>query len=211
MRIHAVFGAAIVAASPLLAPAPAPAQSRPMMGSADLRTALNSTLAEHVYLAAAATGAALGGRQAEFGAAAGALDANSVALSQAIGMVYGADAEAAFLGLWRRHIGFVVDYTTGVAAKDRAKQDQAVTALLGYAEDFGAFLAGANPHLPKAAVADLVRSHIVTLKAVIDAQAAGDQPGVYARLREAGAHMRMIGDPLAAAIVQQFPQRFAGR
>jgi hypothetical protein len=211
MKTTSLIGSALVAAGLMLAPALGAAQRQATMGPADLRTALNATLAEHVYLAAAATGAALGGRQPEFSAAAAALDANSVALSRAIGMVYGADAETAFLALWRRHIGFVVDYTTGVATKDRAKQDQAVTALLGYAEDFGAFLAGANPHLPKAVVADLVRSHIVTLKAVIDAQAAGDQPAVYARLREAGAHMQMIGDPLAAAIVQQFPQRFASR
>src|SRR5437867_13246513 len=45
--------------------------------AADLRTGLNALLGEHVYLASAATNAALGGRQAEFEAAAAALDANS--------------------------------------------------------------------------------------------------------------------------------------
>jgi hypothetical protein len=211
MKTMSLIGSAIIAAGLWLTPASAAAQQQSSMGPGDLRTALNATLAEHVYLAAAATGAALGGRQAEFGAAGGALDANSIGLSQAIGMVYGRDAETAFLALWRRHIGFVVDYTTGVAIRDRAKQDQAVTALLAYADDFGAFLSGANPNLPKSVVADLVRTHIVTLKAVIDAQAAGDQPTAYARVREAAAHMKMIGDPLAAAIVKQFPQRFASR
>ena len=82
-------------------------------GAATLRTGLNTLFAEHVVLASAATGAALDGRDAEFKAAAGALDANSVAIGQAIGSVYGKDAEAAFLPLWRRHIGFAVDYTTG--------------------------------------------------------------------------------------------------
>jgi hypothetical protein len=202
--VHAALAATILLAGAGVA------QARPM-GAADLRTALNGLLAEHAYLASAATGAALGGRAAEFTAAAGALDANSVALSQAIGTVYGGDAETAFLGLWRRHIGFVVDYTTGLAAKDKAKQDLAVTALLGYADDFGAFLSGANPYLPKAAVAGLVRTHIVTLKGVIDAQAAMDVAGAYAKLREAAAHMQMIGDPLAAAIAKQFPTRFASR
>ena len=47
-------------------------------GAATLRTGLNTLFAEHVVLAAAATGAALDGRDAEFKAAAGALDANSV-------------------------------------------------------------------------------------------------------------------------------------
>src|SRR5262249_48831996 len=50
-----------------------------------LRSTLNTLFQEHIYLAAAATGAALGGREAEFKAAAAALDANSVAISKAIG------------------------------------------------------------------------------------------------------------------------------
>src|SRR5262245_6141912 len=99
--------------------------------AADLRTGLNQLFQEHIYLAGAATNAALGGRNPEFTAAAAALDANSVAISKAIGSVYGMDAENAFLPLWRRHIGFVVDYTTGLATKDNAKQQRAVTALLG--------------------------------------------------------------------------------
>src|SRR5207302_7602253 len=103
-----------------LAPPPAPG------------TALLALLGAHAYLAAAATGAALAGREAEFKAAAGALDANAVAISQAIGSVYGKDAEAAFLPLWRRHIGFVVDYTVGVASKDAAKQTRAVNDLVAY-------------------------------------------------------------------------------
>ena len=78
------------------------------------------------------------------------------------------------LPLWRKHIGFFVDYTTGLAAKDAAKQDKAINDLIGYSEDFGAFVNSASPSLEKDAVAELVRAHAVTLKGVIDAQAAGD-------------------------------------
>jgi hypothetical protein len=139
--------------------------------ASDLRAMLNNLLQEHVYLAAGATDAALGARDAEFKAAAAALDANSVDLSKAIGSVYGSDAESAFLALWRRHIGFVVDYTVALAKKDKAMQDKAVTSLLQYTQDLGAFLSGANPNLPKDVVADLVKTHVLTLKQVIDAQA----------------------------------------
>ncbi len=186
----------------------APAHAQAANGS-DLRTALNTTLAEHVYLAAAATEAALSGRSTEFKEAAGGLDANSVALSKAIGSVYGADAETAFLALWRKHIGFFVDYTTGVAKKDQAMQDKAVKNLVGYADDFGAFLASANPNLPKDVVAGLVRSHVVSLKDVVDAQGKGDWATAYAKLRSAAAHMQMIADPLAIAIVKQYPEKYA--
>src|SRR2546430_13416843 len=61
--------------------------------AADLRTGLNALLGEHVYLASAATNAALGGRQAEFEAAASSLDANSVEIAKAICSGYGAVAE----------------------------------------------------------------------------------------------------------------------
>ncbi|HXG03252.1 MAG TPA: hypothetical protein VNO23_07585 [Candidatus Binatia bacterium] len=180
------------------------------MTPAALQTTLNLLFQEHVYLAAAATGAALGGRQAEFQAAAAALDQNSVAIAQAVGIVYGADAEKAFLPLWRRHIGFVVDYTVGLGGRDKAKQEQAVNALLGYTHELGTFLSSANPNLTRAAVADLVKHHILTLKEVIDAQAAGDAPRAYRALRTAAGHMQGIATPLAQAIVKQFPEKFRG-
>ena len=184
-----------------------PTSSTPAAG---LRVGIDALLSEHVYLAAAATNAALGARQLEFEAAAAALDANSVDVAKAIGSVYGPDAEQAFLPLWRKHIGMVVDYTVGVATGDRAKQDKAVADLLGYTQDFGAFLSSANPNLPKAVVADLVKHHVLTLKAVIDAQAARDQDRAFVALRTGAGHMQMIGDPLAGAIVKQFPDKIAG-
>lgn len=177
--------------------------------ASNLRSALNLALREHAVVAAMATGSALGGRQAEFKAAAEALDANSRDIAKAIGSVYGANAEKAFLPLWRKHIGFVVDYTTGLATKDNAKQEKAVADLIGYTEDFGAFLSSANPNLPKDAVTELVKGHILTLKSVIDAQAAKEWPKVYSNLRIASSHMAMIADPLASAIVKQFPERYA--
>jgi plastocyanin len=176
--------------------------------AAGLRVALNNLFAEHVYLAARATGAALGNRQPEFEAAAAALDANSVDISRAIGMAYGPDAEAAFLPLWRAHIGMVVDYTTGKATQDQAKQDKAVQDLIGYTQDFGAFLSDANENLPKDVVAGLVKDHVLTLKDVIDAQAAGDPKAQFTAIRAAGHHMGMIADPLAEATAVKFPTKF---
>jgi stalled ribosome rescue protein Dom34 len=104
----------------------------------------------------------------------------------------------------------IVDYTVGVATNDKAKQDKAVADLIGYTQDFGAFLQSANPNLPKSVVADLVKHHVVTLKEVIDAQASKDQVKTYTAMRTAAGHMQMIADPLAEAIVKQFPDRFGG-
>lgn len=187
------------------------AQAAQSKAAADLRLALNALLSEHVTLAAAATQAALRGRKSEFEAAATALDMNSQDIAGAIGSVYGKDAGDAFLPLWRKHIGFVVDYTTGKAIGSKKKQDKAVQDLIQYAADFGAFLNSATPALPKDAVADLVKMHIVSLKEVVDAQAARDYKLAFAKIRTASHHMQMIADPLADAIAMQFPDKFAAK
>ena len=201
---------ATVLAAPALAQSGShAAHATSAMSASTLRVTLNVLFRDHVFLAAGATGAALGGRDGEFKAAAASLDANSVAISKAIGSVYGDGAEKAFLPLWRKHIGFVVDYTVGLATKDRMKQDKAVADLVAYTEEFGAFLASANPNLPKSAVAGLVKDHVLTLKAVIDAQGSGNPQRAWSAAQEAANHMAMIADPLAAAIATPFPAKFA--
>ncbi|MBI3913307.1 MAG: hypothetical protein HY327_03870 [Chloroflexi bacterium] len=189
---------------------PTPAVISSATKSAGLRAALDRLLSEHVVLATSATSAALAGRAKDFEAAAAALDANSVDISKTIGSVYGAPAETAFLPLWRKHIGLVVDYTTGLATKSKTKSDKAAADLLVYADDLGAFFNSANPNLPKATVADLVKAHVATLKEVIDAQAAGDYAKGYAATRKAFAHMDVIANALAGASAKQFPDKLDG-
>lgn len=178
--------------------------------AADLRSQLTVVLNEHVILAADATNAALGGRSDEFDAAAAELDRNSQDLAELIGTAYGDNAGQAFLPLWRKHIGFFVDYTKALGARDQAAADKAVADLTAYASEFAAFLNSANPDLPKATVTDLVTQHILSLKSVVDAQASGDQSAAYVALGNAVSHMHMIADPLAAAISAQFPDTFSG-
>lgn len=196
-----------VTAITLAVVAPA-AQADHIKTGADLRVAVNLLLAEHVDLAGAATGWAMMGMNKNFTAAAGALDANSVDLANAIGLVYGDGAKDAFLPLWRKHIGFYVNYVTSTIKQDMGGRDQAVADLMGYAKDFGAFLNAANPNLPADAVESLVKEHVVTLAAMADAQANQDWAKAYEAQRKAAAHMQMISDALAGAIVTQFPERF---
>lgn len=180
----------------------------PSSKAAELLTGLNAGLREHVFLASAATGAALGGRDDEFGGAKAALDANSDAITSVIAGVYGADAGTQFAPLWKQHIDFLVAYTTAVAAKDQAKADEAMGDLLAYTEAFGAFINAASPKLAKDAVADLVKTHVFTLKDVIDAQAAKNFVRAYATERTAADHMAMMASALAGTVVAQFPDKF---
>lgn len=178
--------------------------------AASLRKDLNLLLAEHVWLAGAATNAALNGNQEEFEAAAASLDENSKAIAAANSSVYGEEAGEAFLPLWRKHIGFIVDYTKGLASGNKQMQNEAVNNLMEYTKDFGAFLHSASPSLPADAVAGLVKEHVITFKSVVDAQAAGKESKAFTNLRKAVAHMQNIADAHAEAIVKQFPDKFDG-
>ncbi|GAC1313317.1 MAG: hypothetical protein NVSMB2_01030 [Chloroflexota bacterium] len=182
----------------------------PMAPAATLRTALNRLGAEHVYLAGYAFNAALGGRTDEFQIAANAVDKNSQDLAAAIGSVYGPDAQTKFLSLWRAHIGFFVDYAMGAAAKDDAKTAKARADLDGYRNDIDAFLSGANPNLPKGAVAQLFAAHVDHLTMVIDDLVGGKVSDAYSMLHTAAHQTQEIMDPLSGAIVKQFPDKFGG-
>ncbi len=180
----------------------------PSSQAAELLTSLNAGLREHVFLASAATGAALGGRSDEFAGAKAALDANSDAVTGVIAGVYGAEAGTQFAPLWKKHIDFLFDYTTAVSTKDQTEADKAMGDLLGYTEDFGAFISAASPKLTKDAVAELVKTHVFTLKDVIDAQAAKNFVKADAAERTAADHMAMMATPLATTVVAQFPDKF---
>jgi hypothetical protein len=176
--------------------------------AAGLRVVLNNLEAQHVDLASAATRAGFDGSPM-FEASAGALDKNSVALSQAIGSVYGADAEAKFLEIWRSHITFFVNYTVAAKGGDQAGMDKAVSDLNGYVSAISDLLGGATG-LPKEAVASLVTEHVGLLKSAVDMHGAGDYAGSYAAQQEARDQITTkIADTLAGAIVKQNPDKFA--
>lgn len=170
-----------------------------------MRTSLSAELQEHAYLAGILTAAMLGGGDTK--GAGEVLDENSVELSRAIAAVYGEETGDGFLDLWRRHVGLLGEYARAAAANDRAGMQAARSGLDGYRSDVGALLAGVNPKLTKAAVADDLGRHIDGLLAVVGAQAAKD-PTQVAKLREAARQMPATGLRLATGIAQQFPGKF---
>ena len=179
-------------------------------GAAQLQRDLTAMLTDHEYLAGLAVvmGVSAGPDSAEFKAAAGALDNNSVALSQAIGSFYGDAGAKKFLSLWRAHIGFFVDYTLATAGGDKAGQKTALKKLDGYRNDFGAFIEGATEGgLPADAVADALTPHVESTIAAIDSVIAGDGKA-FDKLRIASSHLPGIATALSGAIVAQFPEKF---
>jgi hypothetical protein len=169
-----------------------------------LRIALNQLLGEHAILAIQATQRGLAGGK-DFNAVAKELDNNSVALSKAIGSVYGPEAANQFLNgknLWRAHIKYFVDYTVATAKHDKAGQKKAVANLMVYIQTQAAFFAKATG-LPKQALVNDLTAHVLQLKGQLDAFAAGNYAQAYALTNGAYEHMGMTADLLASAIAKQ--------
>jgi hypothetical protein len=170
--------------------------------AAALRAGLTYLLEEHVQLAGIATGTAIAKKgnlkDPAVVAAVTALDANSVALSKAVGSAYPM-AEKPFLASWRQHIGFFVDYTLGKATKNAAMTAKAVKDLDGYRTSFGQLINSVVPELPADAVANELKPHVASLFAAIDAQVAGD-PKQFQLLQDAAGHMPGTAAILAGGI-----------
>lgn len=178
--------------------------------AATLRQRLDGLLEEHVSLAAAATDAALAGRNDEYTAAATALDSNSQELAAAIGSMYGADAQQTFLKLWRDQIGYLIDYTQGMATDDDDKKEKARTDMNTAAGDTADFLQTLTEgRLKREAVKEILKSDDAVMISIIADQKAGDYESAYNKQRDAGHAVLNFGDPLADVIVDQFPDKFA--
>ena len=172
--------------------------------AAELRAALTSLLNDHVWLAGNALDTAVKKKgdlkDPQVVGAVKALDANSVALSKAIGSVY-PDAEKPFLASWRQHIGFFVNYTLGKATKDDKQVAKAKSDLDNYRKSFGQLINSVVPELPADAVAKELVPHVNSLYAAIDASVAG-KPDYQAKLTVAADHMLMTADVLAGGIAK---------
>jgi hypothetical protein len=170
--------------------------------AAALRATLTSLLSDHVWLAGNALDTAVQHKgdlkDPQVVGAVKALDANSVALAEAIGSVY-PDAEKPFLASWRQHIGFFVDYTLGKATENDKQVAKAKADLDAYRTSFGQLINSVVPELPADAVAKELVPHVNSLYAAIDASVAG-KPDYQTKLSMAADHMVMTAEILAGGI-----------
>jgi len=152
-----------------------------MDDASTLRATLTALLQEHVYLASYAVFTAYtaegGVDSPAFTAAAATLDANSVALSDAVASLAGEEKGAAFLDLWREHIGYFVDYAVADATGDTDGQQEALMNLDGYRGPAGQFFEDVSGgELPADDVAAGLGMHVSTLAGAIDSLAAALVP-----------------------------------
>ena len=172
--------------------------------AANLEVALDRLLGEHALLATWATQAGLNGDK-NFPALAKELDKNSVAISKAIGSLYGSAAAKQFLNganLWRAHIKDFVAYTVATAKHDKAGQKKAVADLTAYIQTQAAFFAKAIG-LPKQALANDLTAHVLQLKGALDDYSAKRYGATFTLVNGAYDHMFMTGNVLAGGIAKQ--------
>jgi pyruvate/2-oxoglutarate dehydrogenase complex dihydrolipoamide acyltransferase (E2) component len=216
--LKALPAVALLAASVLPALGPAAPTSAQMMApdmppiqsASDLRTTLNLMMQEHTALAGSTTNAKLGGRDAEYRAASEMLDMNSQMMGRFVGSLYGPDTERTFLSSWRSHIQAYDMYADGAKLGDAGMKQNAQGVLDQFVREQDALWSGANPNIRPGLMAEQLTMHVETTKQVIDAQAAQDFEAAYTLTKRGLDHAHMMGDPLAMAVAQQFPDRFPG-
>jgi hypothetical protein len=174
--------------------------------------ALRSTLVrlgqEHMLLTNTAVDQALDGSPsaAQSGAA---LYANGTDIGAAVGSVYGKDAETTFNTVWKLHLDDFVKYAVAGSKGDTAGKAAALKDIdTNYTQPLAAYLAKANPNLPKATLSSALADHVQMTADMIDAHNAKDYKAEYAKLAEADKHIEGLFSTLAAAIVKQNPSKF---
>ncbi|MDR7585031.1 MAG: hypothetical protein QN158_05505 [Armatimonadota bacterium] len=206
----ALAATALLAAAAVVAvtTVPAPVRAAPeTLTVAELRMALRGLLVDHiVWSRASVVATRLGERAAARVAEERALQ-NARAIGQAIAPFYGTDAAAKFGTLFTGHVQAVQDRLSATLAGSEARRKAADDRAGRNADEIAAFLAGANPHLPRATVRSLLVAHYGHHIGQIEAVAQRDWAREARVWEEMVKHIYTIADALAEGIAKQFPDR----
>lgn len=216
MKIKKAF--AVVATSALLtagigtsafAATTTPVMPAPVTANAaiNLRVMLDNLLGEHAVLVLLSMEKSYSGAP-DFMEVANQLNGNTIALSTAIGSVYGNSAGLAFQKLWALHIDYFMNYALATKDHNASGQKQALHDLSQYRFQFAQFLASANPYLKASVLAYGLQTHVGEVIKAFNDYVGKDYVGSEAEFNMAYMHMFMMGDTLSTAIVKQFPKTF---
>jgi len=178
--------------------------------AADLRVRLDGLLGEHVIAIAKTSLAATANRSDEYKGYATLLTTNGSDLSDVIASAFGASAAATFDQIWAAQNNYYVDYTVGLVSHNAAKSNGAASGLTnGFVPQFAQFM-NTMASIPLDPITQLSTEQVLETKAMIDDQAALNNPKTFADLRRAYAQASRIGDVIASAIASKFPDKFPG-
>lgn len=143
-------------------------------------------------------------------ASAARLMRNQEDIGNAVGAYYGAAAGAELTRLLKEHITIAVDIVKAAKAGDKAALGAAAGRWQKNGDAVAGFLSTANPHIPRAAVGQMMKEHLSTTTAEVVARLNKDWEADVRAFDEVYAHILMMSDTIADAIVTQFPEKFSG-
>ncbi|MCM3749974.1 copper amine oxidase N-terminal domain-containing protein [Paenibacillus pasadenensis] len=185
------------------------AGSKPDTKAADLRSALNQLVSEHVALSVLQMQKQWdGAKDSQALVAAEAM--NTADWKAAIGSLYGSAGADGFEKLWTGdHINAQADYVTAVKNNDAAAKQAVQGRINNFAKEFGAFLGSATGgNLPAAAATEALMKHEAQIQTALDQYAAGQYDAAYATGREGFKFVFGVGQGLGGAIVTQMKDKF---
>jgi hypothetical protein len=165
-----------------------------------LRSAFDMLLGEHMELIIDAQRATFAGAQ-EFNAAAAQVNANTTALTQAMGAILGPRKGAEFQSAWANHIDGLMAYTTAVVSKDEAGKQAAERNLDAFANRLALYFSGVvNAQLPVEPVTAAITMHDGHLINQVNAYAAKDYTKAQ-EMEDHGYHQMLgVANTLVGAI-----------
>jgi hypothetical protein len=173
-----------------------------------LRESMRKLWTDHVIWTREYVVAAVAGTP-DAAAAAARLMKNQEDIGSAIAPFYGKDAGNKLTALLKDHIAIAVDL---VKAAKAGQQDAFAASNLKWkqnASDIAAFLAGANPNWPQAAMADAMNMHLETTTREVVARLQHKYEDDVAAFDAVYEHILHMADVLSDGIVKQFPGKFA--
>ncbi|MDF3932913.1 hypothetical protein [Pseudomonas citronellolis] len=211
VRTLLFLGLSTLAIAPALS-TPTFAANAPSAATAlDTRLALRELWLEHIFWIRDYAQANQAGDSRQAKVAAEQVVANATAIANSIAPLYGQPAADQLLTLLAGHWGAVRHYSDASVAKDAAGRKAAVGELQSNAAAIARFLATANPNLPENDLLGMLGAHGAQHIAQIDQLAAHDYAGEARTWQAMRAHILMLSDALASALVKQFPDKFAAR
>jgi hypothetical protein len=168
--------------------------------STQLRSTLGRLMGEHFAVAVDAMRSGVTGAS-DFEGVAGALNANTQAMSEAVDSLYGPERAAAFNQAWATHIDALVDYTVAQAEDDRAGAQAAVADMERIRQVLATTFSGLTGGIVTVeAAASVLTDHDRHLMDQLDAFAATDYPEAHRLANEGYHHMFEAAAALAAGI-----------
>ncbi|HUF48936.1 MAG TPA: hypothetical protein VMM93_14050 [Vicinamibacterales bacterium] len=186
----------------------APGEAAPGLAASALRQDMRMLWSDHViwtrsYIVAAIADAP------DQQAAATRLMRNQDELGSAIAAYYGEAAGNRMTTLLKEHISIAVELVTAARTGNTSGQAEADARWQQNGVDIADFLSEANPNWPRAALVDMMKTHLSTTTAEVVARLGGNWDADVRAFDEAYRHILMMSDTLADGIVEQFPDRFS--